>query len=204
MKKDLIIIGAGGHAKSIIEVIESCNEWNICGLIGLENEKNIEILGYKVIGTDEDLVSLRNKFDNCFNAVGQIRSFNEKLQITNKLIELNFNIPKLIASTALVSKTASIGKGTSIGHGAIVNSDARIGSHSIINSKTLVEHDSCIGNFCHVSTGVLINGGVSIGNYSFVGSGCILRECISIPEKTVISAGTRVMGWPIKNPNKDY
>ena len=56
MKKNIIILGSGGHSKSIIELITSNNEWNICGLVGFKNEINQKVLGYKIIGCDEDLI----------------------------------------------------------------------------------------------------------------------------------------------------
>ena len=83
-----------------------------------------------------------------------------------------------------------------MGHGVIVNAGAEIGSHCILNTRSLIEHDVSIDSFCHISTGALINGGVTIGQGSFVGA-VHIRESLVIPPGSVISAGKRVMGWPL-------
>ena len=79
MKKDIIIVGCGGHAKSVIEVIESTKIWNIIGLIGLEDELNQKILGYEVIGTDKDLKNIRKICSNCIIGIGQIKDSRKDL-----------------------------------------------------------------------------------------------------------------------------
>ena len=162
MKKDIIIIGCGGHAKSIIEILESSNKWNIIGLIGLEKELNKKVLGYKVIGTDKDLKNLRKICSNCFIGIGQIKDSKKRINIADKLKYLKFTIPIIYASSSIISKSAFIKSGTSIGHGVIVNANAIIGENSIINTNSVIEHDAEIGDFCHMGTGVLINGGVRL------------------------------------------
>lgn len=196
MKKNIIIIGSGGHARSIIELIESTNKWHIIGLIGLKNELNKKVMGYEVIGIDEDLKELRKNYFNCFIAIGQIKNYQKRINIANKLKNLKFNIPSIYASSSVVSKHALIKSGVSVGHGAIINSNAVVGENCIINTNTVIEHDSEICDFCHISTGVLINGGVKIGKQSFIGSGAIIRENIEIPSNTIISAGRIVLHWP--------
>ena len=195
--EDIILIGSGGHAKSIIEIIESKNEFRIKGLVIEKNSQNKEILCYEALGNDKDLKDLKNNFNYAFIAIGFIKNTQRKLSIAENLYSLNFKLPKLYSNFAIVSKYAEVGDGTSIGHGAIVNSSTKIGENCIINSKALVEHDVEIGNFSHISTGVIINGGTKIGDNCFIGSGAIIREGLQIPNGSVISAGKRVMGWPI-------
>ena len=202
MKKNIIILGSGGHSKSIIELITSNNEWNICGLVGFKNEINQKVLGYKVIGCDEDLISLREEYEYCFNAIGQIKSSDRRFSLTCKLMALNFKLPTIIASSAVISRFSRIGNGTSVGHGAVINAETLIGNNCIINSKVLIEHDSKIGDFCHISTGALINGGVKIGEHSFIGSGAIIRENIELPRGTIIGAGETIKHWPTIQNNR--
>ena len=198
MKEKIIIIGSGGHAKSVIEVIESVDYWEIIGLIGLKSELNKEVLGYKVLGTDEDLKELRKICKNSFIAIGQIKSSKKRFNIANKLKKLNFELPNIIASSAIVSKHAKIESGTFVGHGPIINASVVVGENSIINSKALLEHDTEIGDFCHISTGALLNGGVKIGEHSFIGSGTIIREGIEIPPKTILRAGKTILHFSPK------
>lgn len=198
MKKDIIIVGCGGHARSVIEVIESTKMWNIIGLIGLENELNQKILGYEVIGTDKDLNKFRKICSNCIIAIGQIKDSKKRFDVSENLKNLSFDIPIICASSSVISNYASIKPGTLIGHGVIVNANAKIGENCIINTNSVVEHDAEIGDFCHISTGALINGGVRIGEHSFIGSGAIIRENIELPTKTILGAGKIVLYWPLK------
>ncbi len=194
----ILILGCGGHCKSVIDVIEGQEKWNIFGLIGRNDEVGEKVFNYPVIGTDNDLIFLRKKCENSFVAVGQIGLDNLRETLIQKLIKLKYSIPKLISKYSIVSSNSIIEMGCYIGHGALINAGSTINSHTIINSNVTIEHDALIGSFCHISPGAIINGGVSIGNNSFIGSGVIIREGIQIPPNTVISAGKRVMGWPLK------
>ena len=196
---EIIIIGCGGHAKSIIDLIESSNEWKIIGLISKENEIKNSLLGYKVFDTDKNLEKISKKYPNAVIGVGQVGLPLKRTKIVNKLKNYNFKLPIIKSKFSFLSKHISIGEGTTLGHGAIVNSNVEIGKYCIINSSSLIEHDSKIGDFCHISTGVIINGNVEIGSGSFIGSGTIIRENIKLPPNTIISAGKRIMGWPIKS-----
>ncbi len=193
----LILIGAGGHAKSIIDIIDTKKDWKVFGLIGFKSQVKKSIMGYEVIGTDEDLITLSKLHRNAFIALGIIGKNTERNKLIKRLSAYNFRFPVITSAHAYVSKHSIIKEGTSIGHGAIINCGVSIGKQCIINSSALIEHDSIIGNNCHISTGAIINGGVNIGDNCFIGSNVIIREGLVIPSGTVISAGKRVMGWPI-------
>ena len=195
--KPILLIGCGGHAHSLIDVVESNNKWQIFGLVGKPEEVGSLVFGYPVLGTDKDLPELRKQCETAILAIGQIGIPTHRPRLANQLQVLNFNIPTLISENATISNHAKIGEGTMVGHGAIVNGGAVIGKHCILNSGALIEHDVQIGDHCHLSTGVLVNGGVNLGFGSFVGSGAIVRESLQLPANTVISAGKRVMGWPL-------
>ena len=197
MKTPLVLVGCGGHALSLIDVIESIQDWNIIGLIVQRSEVGKSILGYPCIGTDHDLAELKLHCQHACIGVGQIGLSSRRQHLIQTLTELDFVFPSIISRLAYVSRHASLGVGVTVGHGAVINAGAKIGGHTIVNSHALVEHDSMIGERCHVSTGVLINGGVKIGDDSFLGSGVMIRENLELPSNTIISAGKRVMGWPL-------
>ena len=192
--KKLLLIGAGGHCKSVIDVIENKNEWQIKGIVGQKPEVGNKILCYQVIATDNDLEKLRKEFIYAFISIGQIKSSNVRRIVSEKLESLSYKIPNIISSFSIISKRSLIGFGNFIGHGAIINNSVHIKNHCIINSKALLEHDVIVNSFCHISTGVILNGAVEIGEGSFIGSGTIIREGIKIPPYSVISAGSRIMG----------
>jgi len=193
----LLLIGTGGHARALIDIIESASQWRIVGLVGQSTEIGAKVLGYPVLGCDDNLVDLRDLADGAILALGHLGLATKRQDLAQRLQDLDFMTPTIVSAHAIVSRHASLGPGTTVGHGAIVNAGARVGSHCIINSKALIEHDAIIGDHCHISTGVLINGAVSIGNASFIGSGSMIREGLVLPSQTVVSAGKRVMGWPL-------
>ena len=197
--KPLLLIGCGGHARSLIELIESAAEWHIQGLVGLREQVGLRVLGYPVIGCDDDLSVLQRECPSAVLAIGQIPDSTPRVRLAKHLNHLGFQFPVLMSPHAVVSRYAQLGPGTTVAHGVIVNAGAVVGDHCIINSRALVEHDVQIGHHCHVSTGVLINGGVQIGSDSFIGSGAMIREGLTLPPLTVIGAGKRVMGWPLRD-----
>jgi sugar O-acyltransferase (sialic acid O-acetyltransferase NeuD family) len=190
--KDILIIGGGGHCKSVIDVIESTGEYKIYGIIDISEKVGQKVLGYEIIGTDEDLEKYRNDVELAFIAIGFINSVELRIKIYNKLKQLNFKLPVIISPLAYVSKHSFIEEGTVVMHYAVINAGAKIGKNCIINTKALIEHDAIIGDFCHISTGAIINGGVIVGKYSFVGSNATTKQYIKIIENSFIKAGTVV------------
>jgi sugar O-acyltransferase (sialic acid O-acetyltransferase NeuD family) len=197
--KPLLLIGCGGHARSLIELIESAADWRIHGLVGLPEQVGSRVLGYPVIGCDADLPALRAECLAAVLAIGQLTDPAPRQRLAAELEQLGFEFPILVSPHAIVSRNAQLGPGTTVGHSVIVNSAAVVGDHCILNSGALIEHDVQIGDYCHISTGSLVNGGVRLGSGSFIGSGAMLREGLELPPFTVIGAGKRVMGWPLRD-----
>lgn len=190
--KQLLLIGAGGHCKSCIDVIEKIGEWKIAGIVDRKDSSVENVLGYPVIGCDEDLVKLRKQYDYAFVTVGQIRSVELKIKLFNQLKTLGFKQPGLVSPLAYVSKHATIGHGTIVMHYAMVNAAAKVGDNCIINSKALVEHDAVVKNHCHISTNATLNGSVVVGEQCFIGSHVTTKQAIIIPSKSFIKAGIMV------------
>ena len=195
--KPLLLLGCGGHARSLIDLVETEGQWLIYGLLGLPEQVGTNVLGYPVVGTDADLGSLRDTCPSAVLAIGQLPDPAPRKLLATLLEELSFHCPVLISPHAVVSRHAQLGAGTVVGHGAIVNAGAVVGSHCTLNTRALIEHDAQLGDHCHVSTGALVNGGVQLGSGCFIGSGAMLRDGLQLPAGTVISAGKRVMGWPL-------
>ena len=190
----ILLIGAGGHARSCIDVIESTGHFKIGGLIEKDKDLNYKNLGFPTLGTDDDLEILRQKYSYALVTVGQVKSPRIRIKLFNLLKKLNFVLPVITSSRAYVSKSAKVGKGTIIMHGAIINTNATIGENCIINNQALIEHDAVIGDHCHISTSSVINGEVSVGDESFIGSGSVTKHCISIGNNCVVGAGSIIKG----------
>jgi len=191
-KKQILLIGGGGHCKSCIDALESMNEYEIAGIIDAKEKIGEPVLGYKVIGCDDDLKSLRQKYDYALITVGQIKSVAVRVKLFKLLKELGYILPVIIASSAYVSKHASIGEGTIIMHQSMVNADVKIGENCIINTKALVEHDAVVGNCCHVSTNTILNGNVIVGNECFIGSNTTFVNGLSVVSNVFIGINSLV------------
>lgn len=188
--KSILLIGAGGHCKSCIDVIEQIGEWQIAGIVDRKNSGVTDVLGYPVISCDDDLAELKKQYDYAFVAVGQIHSAELKIKLFNQLKVLGFKQPSLVSPLAYISKHAKIGEGTIVMHYAMVNAAARVGDNCVINTRALIEHESVVENHCHISTGATINGGVIVNEQSFIGSHATTKQTITIPPKSFIKAGT--------------
>ena len=188
-KPTVILIGAGGHARACIDVIEQHGKYQIAGLVGKQAEVNALHLDYPVIATDAALPQLANEHEHAFITVGQISSPNTRIRLYQQAVDLGFSLPTIIAPTAYVSNHASLGEGTIVMSGAIVNAGARVGNNCIINTRALVEHDAVVEDHCHISTGAILNGSAQVGVGSFVGSACIVRDGISLGKNCVIGMG---------------
>jgi sugar O-acyltransferase (sialic acid O-acetyltransferase NeuD family) len=190
IKKKIVLIGSGGHARSCIQVIEELEEFSISGLIGLPNEVNSEQFGYKVIGSDSDLPTIRKTIEHAAITVGQISNPQIRINLFKKAEAAGFILPTIISKSAQISPHAVIGKGCMIMNDVIINSGAQIGQNCIINTRALIEHDVVVGDHCHVSTGVIVNGATRIGNNTFIGSGSIIRNGLVIGDNCLVGMGS--------------
>lgn len=173
---EIILVGGGGHCKSVIDVIEQSKQYKIAGIIDQPDRVGEKVLGYSVIGCDDDLEKIREHVQYACITIGQIGSSEVRRSIYEKLCLLNFVLPVLISPLAYVSKHATVGYGTVIMHHALVNAGAHIGVNCIINTKALIEHDAKVGNHCHIATAAVVNGGVVIRDNTFFGSNATSKQ----------------------------
>ena len=197
--QDIVLVGGGGHCKSVIDVIESEAKFNIIGIIDTAENIGKKVLGYEIIGSDDDLAEVFTSCKNAVVTVGQIKSSEPRKRLSALLKEIGFILPTVVSPLAYLSKHASVGEGTVVMHHALINAGATVGKNCIINTKALVEHDATIGDHCHISTASVVNGGVVVQDGTFFGSNATSKEYIVIGENSIIGGGTRVMRSLEKN-----
>lgn len=190
MNKPLILIGGGGHCKSVIEAAESAG-YSILGVLDRPEEVGKEILSTKVIGTDDDIPTYVDKAEFVIT-VGFIKNPAIRIKLYNIIKEAGGKLATVIASTAHVSKYATLGEGTVVLHHALVNADAKVGCNVILNNFVNIEHDAVIGDQCHISTGAMVNGECIVGERCFIGSQSVLANCITVGDDIIVGAGSVV------------
>ena len=188
--KNLILVGGGGHCKSVINVAESSG-WNILGILDLPENIGKKVLSYSIIGIDEQIPEFVHKA-YFLVTVGQIKDVGLRIKLHEKILSAGGELATVIAFDATVSKHSIIDKGTVIMHKAVINADVIIGLGCIINTMANVEHDSIIGNYCHISTGAMINGDCRVGDRTFIGSGVVLTNGVSIANDCVLAGASFV------------
>lgn len=191
MKKPLILVGGGGHCKSVLEAAESAG-YSILGVLDMPEEVGKEILSTKVIGTDDDIPAYVDKAEFVIT-VGFIKNPAIRIRLYNKIKEAGGKLATVVASTAYVSKYAELGEGTVVLHQALVNAGAKVGKNVILNTATNIEHDAVIGDHCHISTGTMVNGECKIDERCFIGSQSVITNCINVCTDVIIGAGSVII-----------
>ena len=192
MKKKIIVLGSGGHAKSCLDVIESTGKFEVLGMIGKDEKVGQLKFGYKILGVDYDIRKFQNLTDSIFIGIGGITNLENRAKIYNNLKKYGFQIETIISPSAVVAPSAKISEGVIIHHLAFVGADAIVEHNSIINTRAVIEHDSKVGSHTHISTGAIINGNVRVGNRTFIGSGAQIKQGLSIGSDVLINMGVSV------------
>jgi sugar O-acyltransferase (sialic acid O-acetyltransferase NeuD family) len=192
--KKILIIGASGHSKVIIDIIEKQNHYKILGLIDTYKEKGTEVLGYEILGTELDLPELI-KEKNIKGGIIGIGDNWERRLMHSKIKDLlpDFDFVTAVHPESVVDKSVHIGEGSVIMAGTVVNHNAEIGAHCILNTISSLDHDSVMKDFSSLAPGSVVGGNVSIGTNSAISLGAIIRENVSVGDYTVIGAGSIVI-----------
>ena len=184
------MVGGGGHCKSVIEAAESAG-YTIKGILDLPQFMGNKVLDYAVIGSDEEIPLYVNECDFVVT-LGYIKNPLLRDKLHERIEAAGGNLATIVASTAHVSKYATLGSGTVVLHGAMFNAGAAIGKGCIINTLANIEHDAIIGDYCHISTGAMVNGDCRVGENTFLGSRSVMVNNTSIPSSSVFAAGCLV------------
>lgn len=182
-KPEILLIGGGGHCRSVIDVIEQDGKFQIAGIIEPNHGK--KVLGYEILGNDDDLKSLFKRYKFALIAIGQIKTPEPRMKIYDKLKTIGYQLPSIFSPFSYVSKHAFIDEGSIIMHQGLINSNAKIGKNCIINTKALIEHDAIVEDFCHISTGAIVNGECRVQKGSFLGTNTALKHSQTLEQNSI-------------------
>ena len=194
MSEPVVLIGAGGHAKVIVEILRERDGVHIVGCTAVAPRPE-GVLGLPVLGDDTILTELRARgVLNAFVAVGDNRA---RLNAARRVALAGFQLINAVSSRATVSPSAHLGKGIAIMPGAVVNADVSIADGVIVNTGATVDHDCCIGAYAHIAPGVHLGGGVAVGEGAFLGIAASVIPGVTIgPWATVGAGGVVIRNLP--------
>jgi sugar O-acyltransferase (sialic acid O-acetyltransferase NeuD family) len=195
MKLAVIGMGAGGHAKGLIEILQADPQYELAGMLDSNpNLKGTRILGVPVLGDMSLMTELFQKGIRLFFVgVGSVGDASTRRYIYETALAAGFEPVKSMHASAILSPSAQLGRGIMVLAGVVVNPSAVIGDNVILNTCAVVEHDCVIGDHAHISTGARLCGTVSVGEGAHVGAGATIRQGIEIGAGAMVGAGAVVV-----------
>ena len=191
-KEKLVVFGAGGHAKVVIDIIEQQGIYEIAGLLDDDpRHQGKGLFGYPVLGTRADLPALRTA--QLCHAIVTIGDNAERAAVAAHLDQLGWRFASAIHPSANIGRGVNIGRGSVVMAGCVVNADAYLGGHVIVNTGATVDHDCRIEDAVHIAPGCHLCGGVSVGSGTLLGAGTTVTPGASIGKKVVVGAGATVI-----------
>lgn len=190
MNKPIIIIGNGGHASVLTEILHTQNQ-KIIGFTAPELEGNFLNLPY--LGTDEIILNYHPSEVELVLAIGMVKPSLSREKIFSSFSQLNYHFKTIIHPSAIIASTVKLDRGVQIMAGAIIQTNTEIADNSIINTGALIDHDCQIGPHVHISPGVTLSGNVRIHKGTHIGTGVTIIQGIEIGENCLIGAGAVVV-----------
>lgn len=194
-KYSLIILGAGGHAKILIEALRA--QGNRDSLAALDSNQEIwgrKLLGVPVLGGDDLLSNLvMDGLQRFVVGLGGVRNNQPRKELYQKARSLGLGPVTVIHPSAVISPSAELGPGCQVLPGAVINAEATLGTNVIVNTRAVVEHDCRLGSHVHVASGAVICSGCTLGEGVHVGASAVVRQLISIGKWSTVGAGAAVV-----------
>lgn len=204
MNRKILLVGGGGHCKSVLDSLLNLNEYDEIGIIDKDEKAGNRVMGIPVFGCDDNLPALRDAgYQYAFVTIGSVGKPFLRVRLFDLVCKLGFIIPNIVDPSAKVSRYAVLENGIFIGKQSIVNAGAVISKGAIINSGAIIEHDCRIGAFAHISPGVVLGGGVTVGDNTHIGLNAAVKQNVCIGSDTIIGMGS-VVTKDIKSGVKAY
>lgn len=189
-----VIIGAGGHARSVIDIIQQEGQYEVAGALDASYplRKQLKLMeDIPILGDDSLLYELKNmNINNVFVAIGDNQL---RCKLIAKVKEYQLKLIQAISPYAFISSRAMIGEGTCVMAGAAINVNSKIGLGVIINTNASIDHDCAIGDFVHIAPGTAISGSTCIGEGTHIGTNSSIIDGLCIGEWSYIGAGAVVV-----------
>ncbi|TAK63015.1 acetyltransferase [Methylobacter sp.] len=192
MTKPIIILGGGGHAKVLIDILRRLN----CRLVGIvdPNQSVGSVLhGLNVLGADNAVFNYSAAEVELINGVGSLpKDKGLRASLFNTFNDKSYHFKTLVDPTAFIAADVELSDGVQVMAGVIIQAGTKIAENSIVNSGAIIEHDCRIGRHVHIAPGAVLSGTVEVGDYVHIGTGAKIIQSISIGAGSIIGAGSVV------------
>ncbi len=191
-EKPVILLGAGGHAKVLLDILLE-QHFEVLGIAEKDGaDLPPDLYGVPVIGNDSDVQQYPPDKVGLVNGIGSIGSTAARQKVYEKFKRQGYCFPQVIHPGAVVSRRAELCEGVQVMARAVVNIGTRVCENAIINTNASVDHDCLIGAHVHIAPGVTLSGGVTVGEGSHIGTGASVVQGVQISNNVIVGAGAVV------------
>lgn len=192
MSKPVLVLGAGGHAAVVIDILRQLN-CTVLGLVAKEQpEANPVFEGLTLYSSDDDVLSFDKDSILLVNAIGSLPGQEIRFKVHHKFKQLDYHFMTVVSPQAIVSDYATLSEGVQVMPGTIVNVNSFIGEGTILNTGSIIEHDCVIGKHNHIAPGAVLSGSVVTGDYVHIATGAKVIQGIQIGDRALVGAGATV------------
>jgi len=194
MKKEILLVGGGGHCKVVMSIIDERDDIEVFGISDDDEKKMGMFIDRKKIAySQKDWQAIIKRCENAHVAFGSVDIPYQRKKIWESLRVIGFKFPPIISKQAKIARDVQIGCGTVIMPGVVINPGVVIGNNCIINTGAIIDHDCTIGDHSHIAPGVVLSGTVETGEMTHIGTGVIVIQGIKIGQYSLIAAGAVVV-----------
>lgn len=194
MNRPLILVGAGTHAKMLVDILCLTGREILFATDGNPDKHGTTYRGIEVRGGDEVVLDMDPQTVRLVNGVGSVASPHVRQALFERFAERGFVFESIIHPSAVIAESVTLGQGVQVMACAVIQPDAQLEDNVLINTNATVDHDCHIGAHSHIAPGATISGGVRIGSGCHIGSGASTVQYINIGDGTVVGAGAVVIG----------
>jgi len=189
MAASLLIVGAGGHGRSVAEIVAASDAWRFVGFVDDTAPRSTSAANWPVIGTTGELAACRSVAEFAIVAIGNnvVRG-----RLQQQLIDLGFEIASVIHRSAIVAPSARHGVGCAIMAGAVIGTEATLGNGVIVNSGAVIDHHCSVQDYAHLGTNACMAGGSVLGRAAWMQAGSALGYGVQVPAGAVLNVGEKV------------
>ena len=192
MSKPVLVLGAGGHAAVLVDILRQLNH-TIVGLVTADKPLDKPVFaGIPYYSSDDDVFTFDKDKVLLANGIGSLPGRTARSEVHQQFKQAGYQFVTVVSPRAIVSVYSSLAEGVQVMPGAIVNANSVISESTIINSGAIIEHDCNIGSHNHIAPGAVLSGGVSTGYHVHIGTGANVIQGVIIGDNVMVGAGATV------------